>query len=207
MVPRTCTSLLFASLLLLRAVAGLRRLRRVTRPTLFSCLRAGPVSITIELCAVRDDAAGGYQSLQYRYGTRGQGGTGVPGGPARRARRTCPSPMPSTRTPMSGRCASAMMAIPIASLALGDEAGVEVWKKKKRLAQVMCGERPYGHRRRHPPRQRLRHGQSLRRCGLFRKPADQASDTAEPRRSLGRTPRRARARHHAGQSRRQIPPR
>ena len=36
--------------------------------TLFSCL-AQDQSHTIELCAVRDDAAGGYQSLQYRYGT------------------------------------------------------------------------------------------------------------------------------------------
>ena len=26
---------------------------------------------------------------------------------------------------------------------MGDDAGVEVWRKKKRLAQVMCGERPY----------------------------------------------------------------
>ena len=64
MVRRTCTSFLFASLTAAPAAAACAD----DEATLFSCL-AQDQQHFIQLCAVRDDAAGGYQSLRYVYGT------------------------------------------------------------------------------------------------------------------------------------------
>ena len=68
MARRTCTSSSSASLLILLLSAGTALACADDEATLFSCL-AKDGAHTIELCAVRDDAAGGFQSLQYRYGT------------------------------------------------------------------------------------------------------------------------------------------
>ncbi|WP_373503960.1 hypothetical protein [Aestuariivirga sp.] len=111
--------------------------------TLFSCL-AQDQSHTIELCAVRDDAAGGYQSLQYRYGTAGK------------AELVFPENRDDGKSAMAFAHAFDkdiyVWSLRFSNLGytyrvfrLGDDAGVEVWKKKKVLAQVMCGERPYAH--------------------------------------------------------------
>ena len=63
MVRRTCTSLLFASLLSAPAFACAG-----DEATLFAC-QTQDEKHAIQLCGVRDDAAGGYQSLRYIYGT------------------------------------------------------------------------------------------------------------------------------------------
>lgn len=110
--------------------------------TLFSCL-AQDQSHVIELCAVRDDAAGGYQSLQYRYGT------------ADKAELVFPENRSDGRSAMAFAHAfdrdTYVWSLRFSNggytyriFGKGDDAGVEVRKKKKVLAQVMCGERPYG---------------------------------------------------------------
>lgn len=141
MARRTCTSSSFASLLVLLASAGPGLACADDEATLFSCL-AKDGAHTIELCAVRDDAAGGFQSLQYRYGT------------AEKAELVFPEARGKGRTAMSFAHAfdagSYVWSLRFANkgytyrlFGMGEDAGVEVWKKKKRLAQVMCGERPY----------------------------------------------------------------
>ncbi len=142
MVPRTCTSLLFASLAL--ACLPAQALACADdEATLFSCVTKDETKF-IQLCAVRDDAAGGYQSLQYRYG---------------------PEDAPELIFPEDRRQGKSAMSFAHAfdkstyvwSLRFankgytyrifgeGDGAAVEVWKKKKLLAQVMCNERPYSY--------------------------------------------------------------
>ena len=142
MARRTCTSSSSASLLvLLLSGGGAFAACADDEATLFSCL-ARDQSHTIELCAVRDDAAGGFQSLQYRYGT------------ADKAELTFPQERDDGRAAMSFAHAfdgdSYVWSLRFANegytyrlFGMGDDAGVEVWRKKKRLAQVMCGERPY----------------------------------------------------------------
>lgn len=109
--------------------------------TLFSCL-AQDQSHTIELCAVRDDAAGGFQSLQYRYGT------------AEKTELVFPANRADGKSAMSFAHAfdgeSYVWSLRFANggytyrlFGMGDGAGVEVWRKKKRLSQVLCGEKPY----------------------------------------------------------------
>lgn len=111
--------------------------------TLFSCL-AQDQAHRIEVCAVRDDAAGGYQSLQYRYGT------------AEADELVFPESRRDGRQQMSFAHAfdksTYVWALRFDNkgyvyrvFGLGETAGVEVWHKKKRIAQVMCGERPYAH--------------------------------------------------------------
>ena len=141
MARRTCTSSSSASLLFLLLSSGAALACADDEATLFSCL-AKDQSHTIELCAVRDDAAGGFQSLQYRYGT------------AEKAELVFPENRGEGRGAMSFAHAVDGNAY-VWSLrfgnqgytyrlfGMGDDAGVEVWRKKKRLAQVMCGERPY----------------------------------------------------------------
>jgi hypothetical protein len=111
--------------------------------TLFSCLAEDGAHM-IELCAVRDDAAGGYQSLQYRYGTADQNELVFP-----ENRKDGKQLMGfahafdketyvwSLRFDNGGYVYRVF--------GLGEDAGVEVWRKKKRLARVICGERPYSH--------------------------------------------------------------
>lgn len=141
MARRTCTSSSSASLLILLLWSGAALACVGDEATLFSCL-AKDQSHTIELCAVRDDAAGGFQSLQYRYGT------------AEKIELTFPENRAEGRQAMSFAHAfdgsSYVWSLRFANegytyrlFGMGDDAGVEVWRKKKRLAQVMCGERPY----------------------------------------------------------------
>ena len=141
MVQRTCTSLSFASLLLL-LLSSEALACGDDEATLFSCLAQDKLHV-IELCAVRDDAAGGYQSLQYRYST------------PEKAELVFPEDRRNGKTEMSFAHAfdksTYVWSLRFGNggytyrvFGLGEEAGVEVWKKKKRLAQVMCGERPYG---------------------------------------------------------------
>ncbi len=110
--------------------------------TLFSCPAEDKLH-TIELCAVRDDAAGGFQSLQYHYGT------------AEKAELTFPENRRDGKAQMSFAHAydkdTYVWALKFGNggytyrvFGMGEKAGVEVWKGKKRLAQVMCGEKPYG---------------------------------------------------------------
>lgn len=141
MVPRTCTSSSFASLFLVALSAQVSACGD-DEATLFSCL-AKDQSHTIELCAVRDDAAGGYQSLQYRYAT------------PEKVELVFPEDRRMGKKEMSFAHAfdkeSYVWSLRFGNegytyrvFGMGDDAGVEVWRKKKRLAQVMCGERPYG---------------------------------------------------------------
>ena len=141
MARRTCTSSSSASLLFLMLSSGAALACADDEATLFSCL-AKDQSHTIELCAVRDDAAGGFQSLQYRYGT------------AEKTELVFPENRDEGRAAMSFAHAYDGNAY-VWSLRFGNDgytyrlfgmgegAGVEVWRKKKRLTQVMCGERPY----------------------------------------------------------------
>ncbi len=111
--------------------------------TLFSCL-ARDQSHTISLCAVRDDAAGGYQSLQYRYGTAEKDELVFPADRREgRQRLSFAHAFDGDTYVWSLRFANEGYTYRI--FGMGDDAGVEVWRKKKRLAQVMCGERPYAH--------------------------------------------------------------
>jgi hypothetical protein len=109
--------------------------------TLFSCL-ATDKTHTIELCAVRDDAAGGFQSLQYHYGTPEKAELVFPGdrGAGKQAMSFAHAFDGSTYV-WSLRFANEGYTYRI--FGMGEDAGVEVWRKKKRLVQVMCGERPY----------------------------------------------------------------
>ena len=141
MARRTCTSSSSASLLVLLLSSGAALACAADEATLFSCL-AKDQSHTIELCAVRDDAAGGFQSLQYRYGT------------AETAELVFPENRGEGRAAMSFAHAfdgdAYVWSLRFSNkgytyrlFGMGDDAGVEVWRKKKRLTQVMCGERPY----------------------------------------------------------------
>lgn len=141
MARRTCTSSSRASLLLFLMLPAPAFACAGDEATLFSCL-AKDESHTIELCAVRDDAAGGYQSLQYRYGT------------AEKTELVFPEDRREGKKLLSFAHAfdkdTYVWSLRFANgdytyrvFGLGDDAGVEVWKKKKRLAQVMCGERPH----------------------------------------------------------------
>lgn len=141
MARRTCTSSSSASLLVLLLSSGAALACADDEATLFSCL-AKDQSHTIELCAVRDDAAGGFQSLQYRYGT------------AEKAELVFPENRGEGRAAMSFAHAFdgdvyvwslrfSNKGYTYRLFGMGDGAGVEVWRKKKRLSQVMCGERPY----------------------------------------------------------------
>lgn len=132
---------IFAAMGLIVLLAAPARACADDEATLFSCLARDGAHM-IELCAVRDDAAGGFQSLQYRYGT------------AETQELTFPENRGEGRAAMSFAHAfdgnSYVWSLRFANkgytyrlFGMGDEAGVEVWKKKKRLAQVMCGERPY----------------------------------------------------------------
>lgn len=110
--------------------------------TLFSC-PAQDKAHTIELCAVRDDAAGGFQTLQYHYAT------------ADKAELTFPEDRRDGKAQMSFAHAydkdAYVWALRFGNagytyrvFGLGGQAGVEVWKGKRRLAQVMCDGKPYG---------------------------------------------------------------
>ena len=141
MARRTCTSSSFASLLFLVAMPGAALACADDEATLFACM-AQDQSHLIELCAVRDDAAGGFQTLQYRYGT------------AEKTELVFPENREEGRAAMSFAHAfdgsSYVWSLRFGNkgytyrlFGMGDDAGVEVWRKKKRLTQVMCGERPY----------------------------------------------------------------
>jgi hypothetical protein len=141
MARRTCTSSSSASLLFLLLSSGTALACADDEATLFSCL-ARDGAHTIELCAVRDDAAGGFQSLQYRYGT------------ADKAELVFPANRDEGRAAMSFAHAfdgsTYVWSLRFGNdgytyrlFGMGEDAGVEVWRKKKRLTQVMCGERPY----------------------------------------------------------------
>lgn len=140
MARRTCTSLSFASLLLLLPARALAC--EADEAALFSCL-AEDQAHAIELCAVRDDAAGGFQSLQYRYGV------------GDKAELVFPQDRKEGKSAMAFAHALDTDGSYVWSLRFsnggytyrlfgkGKAAGVEVWRKKKVLAQVMCGEAPY----------------------------------------------------------------
>jgi hypothetical protein len=139
MARRTCTSLSFASLLLLTASPA-RAECAADEAALFFCM-ARDKAHSIELCAVRDDAAGGFQSLQYRYGTaeteelvfpsdRREGKAAMAFAHAHDGENYVWS-LRFTNTGYTYRI-----------FGLGTGAGVEVWRKKKRLAQVMCEGEP-----------------------------------------------------------------
>ena len=141
MARRTCTSSSSVSLLFLLLSSGAALACADDEATLFSC-PAKDEAHTIELCAVRDDAAGGFQSLQYRYGT------------AEKTELVFPESRDEGRAAMSFAHAfdgsTYVWSLRFGNkgytyrlFGMGDEAGVEVWRKKKRLAQVMCGEPPY----------------------------------------------------------------
>ena len=136
MVRRTCTSFLFASLLASPAVAACA----ADEATLFSCT-AQDQKHYIELCGVRDDAAGGYQSLRYVYGTGTDEELSFP-----EDRRDGKSKLLFShhvskdryywRLRFSNKSHSYIV--------FGDpeDAGVEVFRKKEKLTEVVCGERP-----------------------------------------------------------------
>ncbi len=141
MARRTCTSSSFASLCVFLLSAGTALACSDDEATLFACMAKDGAHL-IELCAVRDDAAGGFQSLQYRYGT------------AEKTELVFPENRDEGRAAMSFAHAfdgsSYVWSLRFGNdgytyrlFGMGDDAGVEVWRKKKRLAQVMCGERPY----------------------------------------------------------------
>jgi hypothetical protein len=130
----------FASLLLLAMPAPALACAR-DEATLFSCTTTD-VGKSVALCAVRDDAAGGYQSLQYRYGAedapelvfpedRGEG----------RAAMAFAHAFDRDIYVWSLRFSNRGYTYRV--FARGDDAGVEVWKKNKLLASVACAERPY----------------------------------------------------------------
>ncbi len=141
MVRRTCTSSSRASLFLFLLLPAPASACGSDEAVLFSCL-AKDRSRTIELCAVRDDAAGGYQSLQYRYGTAEKTEFVFPEN--RRDGKmllTFAHASDKSTYVWSLRFANADYTYRV--FGMGDDAGVEVWKKKKRLAQVMCAAKPY----------------------------------------------------------------
>jgi hypothetical protein len=110
--------------------------------TLFSCATTESTK-SIELCAVRDDAAGGFQSLQYRYGTREKAELVFPEDRRQgKAEMSFAHAFDKETYVWSLRFGNGGYTYRV--FGLGETAGVEVWKKKKRLAQVMCGDRPYG---------------------------------------------------------------
>jgi hypothetical protein len=134
MVRRICTSLLFASLLPVQALACAD-----DEATLLSCLtRDG--KHTVQLCAVRDDAAGGYQSLQYRYGTTETDELVFPEN-RREGKRLMSFAHAFDRDTYVWSLRFDNGGYVYRVFGLGAEAGVEVWRKKKRVTQVMCGER------------------------------------------------------------------
>ncbi len=109
--------------------------------TLFSCGTDDP-SKFIQLCAVRDDAAGGFQSLRYRFGPEDAPELVFPKNRFDgKAQMSFAHAFDGTTYVWSLRFTNQGYTYRI--FGMGDEAGVEVWRKKKRLAQVMCGERPY----------------------------------------------------------------
>lgn len=147
MVRRTCTSLLFASLLSAEALACAD-----DEATLFAC-QTQDGKHAIQLCGVRDDAAGGYQSLRYIYGTEETDELVYP-----EDRREGPAQMFfahhlakngynwTLRFDNGGYRYKVFFAAQPEDgdpdTIVGPDAGVEVWRRKKKIATVMCGERP-----------------------------------------------------------------
>lgn len=135
MVRKTCMSLWFASLLATPALACAD-----DEAALFSCI-AQDQSHYIQLCGVRDEAAGGYQALRYVYGTEAQTELSFPenrqdGKTSLRFSHFFDKDIYRWRLRFDNQGYSYRVA------ADGDEAGVEVFRKKKRIAKVDCGERP-----------------------------------------------------------------
>jgi hypothetical protein len=111
--------------------------------TLFSCVTTDGEHV-IQLCAVRDDAAGGYQSLQYRYGTNETDELVFPEDRSDGKKLMLFAHAFDKNTYVwSLRFDNKGYVYRV--FGQGEDAGVEVWRKKKRLAQAMCGERPYAY--------------------------------------------------------------
>lgn len=106
--------------------------------TLFSCISQDQQH-TIELCAVRDDAAGGYQSLQYRYGTAEADELVFPENRRDKAAMAFAHAFDKSAYVWSLRFDNKGYVYRV--FGMGEEAGVEVWRKKKRLAQRSCAAR------------------------------------------------------------------
>jgi len=135
MVRKTCMSLWFASLLASPALAC-----SDDEAALFSCI-AQDQSHTIELCGVRDEAAGGYQALRYVYGTAAQTELSFPedrsGG-----RENLHFSHYFNGSIYHWQVTFANRGYGYRLYGDGDDSGVEVIRKKKRIAHVQCGERP-----------------------------------------------------------------
>ena len=110
--------------------------------TLFSCL-AEDQSHTIQLCAIRDDAAGGYQTLRYIYGTATADELVFPED-RRQGKQLMSFAHAYDKDTYVWSLRFSNKGYTYRVFGLGEDAGVEVWKKKKRLARVICGEPPYG---------------------------------------------------------------
>ena len=136
MVRRTCTSFLFVSLLASPALAACAE----DEATLFSCM-AQDRKHFIRLCAVRDDAAGGYQSLRYVYGTDAVEELSFP-----EDRRDGGQNLLFSHFIGKGgyywRLRFGNRSYSYTVFGDPDDAGVEVFRKKKKLTQVVCGEKP-----------------------------------------------------------------
>jgi hypothetical protein len=109
--------------------------------TLFSCL-AQDQAHTVQLCAVRDDAAGGYQTLRYVYGTATTNELVFPED-RRQGKQLMSFAHAYDKSTYVWSLRFSNNGYTYRVFGLGADAGVEVWKKKKRLARVVCGEKPY----------------------------------------------------------------
>jgi hypothetical protein len=142
MAPRTCTSSSFASFLFLMSVAPALACAE-DEATLFSCVTSDPAKF-IQLCAVRDEAAGGYQTLQYRYGTETAPELVFPED-RRRGKSEMAFAHAFDKSTYVWSLRFANKGYTYRIFGEGDASAVEVWKNKKRLAQVMCNEKPYSY--------------------------------------------------------------
>ena len=111
--------------------------------TLFACT-AEDKSHVIQLCAVRDDAAGGYQSLRYIYGTATADELVFPDD-RRQGRQLMSFAHAVDKDTYVWSLRFENTGYVYRVFGLGEDAGIEVWRKKKRLARVICGERPYAY--------------------------------------------------------------
>ncbi|MCB1377684.1 MAG: hypothetical protein KDK89_04860 [Alphaproteobacteria bacterium] len=121
--------------------------------TLFSCATTDDIH-TIMVCGIRDSAADGFQSIRYVYGTDETEELSFPEN--RRDGRDAlhfSHHYTSAGYNWSLRFDNGNYRYRVFFVSqpedddpdtiVGPDAGVEVWRRKKKIATVMCGERPY----------------------------------------------------------------
>ena len=135
MVRNICTSFLFVSLISVSAFACAD-----DKASLFSCVTEDQQHV-IQVCAVRDDAAGGYQSVRYVYGTTLETELTFPEN-RREGKSNLRFSHYFDKTGHRWRLRFDNKGYNYRIYADAGDAGVDVFRKNKKISTVKCGEAP-----------------------------------------------------------------